>query len=272
MERRVLVTGGNSGIGLATALDLARRGFRVTASVRAPDKAKVVEAAADEAGVAVETVVLDLDDPASYEDLVPDLDLWGLVNNAGWTNAGTIEDVPVATARRQFDALVFGPLHLATLALPAMRRRGEGRIVTVSSVAGHVTGPLLGWYCAAKHAVSAAIEALRAEVKVWGVDVVAVEPGAIRTPIWDKAAAELERRRPTSRTPQAYDRGLRIVRRIRPRMPGPEAVAAVIGEALQAGRPRRTYKVGWDSYVLPPATRVTPPGVRDQVVRRALRL
>jgi NAD(P)-dependent dehydrogenase (short-subunit alcohol dehydrogenase family) len=187
-------------------------------------------------------------------------------------NIGTVEDVPIDTARRQFEALVFGPFRLAQLALPAMRRRGDGRIVNVVSAAAHAAGPLLGWYGAAKHAMGAATEAFRAEVAGWGIDVVSVEPGAVRTPIWDKAEAELERRAPTSHTPGAYERGLAVLRASRPRMPGPEAVATVVGDALQAGRPRRTYKVGWDSWVLPAACRVVPPGAKDKVARAVLRL
>lgn len=272
MERTVLVTGASSGIGLATTLHLAELGFRVVASTRSPGKAAEVEDAASRVGAEVETVVFDVTDPATYEEVVPALDLWGLVNNAGVMHVGTVEDVPIDTVRQQFDTLVFGAFRLAQLAVPAMRRRGEGRIVNVSSAAAHATGPLLAWYGAAKHAMGAVSDAFRAEVAGWGIDVVAVEPGAVRTPIWDKAEAELERRLPASRTPRAYERALSLLRGSRSRMPGPEVVAAVIGRALGSGRPRATYRVGWDSWVLPAAARLLPPGAKDKVVRTVLRL
>lgn len=272
VERRVLVTGANAGIGLATTLHLADLGFRVIGSVRGPAQAGEVEEAAARAGAQVETVVFDVTDPAGYEDLVPALDLWALVNNAGVMHVGTVEDVPLETVRQQFDTLVFGAFRLAQLALPAMRRRGEGRIVNVSSAAAHATGPLLAWYGAAKHALGAVTDAFRAEVAGWGIDVVAVEPGAVRTAIWDKAEVEMERRRPLSHTPQAYERALALVRSLRPRMPGPEVVAAVIGEALRSGRPRPAYRIGWDASVLPQAARLLPAGAKDRVLRAALRL
>jgi NAD(P)-dependent dehydrogenase (short-subunit alcohol dehydrogenase family) len=163
-------------------------------------------------------------------------------------------------------------MRLAQLVLPTMRRRGEGRIVNVTSTAAHVTGPLLGWYGAAKHALAALTDALRPEVAGAGIVVVAVEPGAIGTRIWDRAEAELRRRAPTSATPGAYGRGLAVIRRLRPRMPGADIVAAAIGDALLSGVPRPTYAVGWDATVSPAVGRLLPARARDRVLRRALDL
>jgi NAD(P)-dependent dehydrogenase (short-subunit alcohol dehydrogenase family) len=271
VERTVLVTGSSSGIGRATALHLAGLGFRVVASARTADGCQVVEDAAARAGVTVETAVVDVRDPATYAELVPRLEPWALVNNAGCLVAGTVEDVAIDDARGVFETLLFGPFRLVQLALPAMRRRGDGRIVNVSSATAHGTSPLLGWYGAAKHALSAMNESLRAEVAAAGIQVVAVEPGAIATALWDDAEADLSRRAPTSRTPAAYERALSLVRSARPRMPGPETVAATIAQALQAGRARHTYRVGWDAWAVP-AARLLPAAVRDKVVRSALQL
>lgn len=273
MERRVLVTGGNSGIGLATVLHLAGRGFRVVGAARTPDKAAVIEEAAAQAGLDVETVVLDVADEAAAERVVPGLSLWGLVNNAGYMNVGMVEDVDMWTVRRQFETIAFGPLRLAQLALPAMRRRGDGRIVTVSSALAHASGPpLIGWYTAAKRALTAMTETLRIEVAPWGVDVVTIEPGGIRTPIWDKADADIERRRPTSRTPQAYDRGRQVLRALRPHMSDPRVVATTVGDALEAGRPRHVYRMGTAAWLPSVASRLVPAGARDRLARGLLSL
>lgn len=272
MERPVLVTGSSSGIGLATALHLADQGFRVIASARTVEGCRLVGEAATRAGVTVETAVVDVRDPGTYTELVPRLDLWALVNNAGHLIAGTVEDVAIDEARDLFETLLFGPMRLVQLALPAMRHRGEGRVVNVTSATSHVTGPLLGWYGAVKHAMTAMNESLRAEVAGTGIQVVAVEPGAVDTAIWDTFEAQAKSRGPGSRTPATYERALGLLRRARPRMHGPDLVAAAVAAALQSGRAKHTYRVGWDARALWLAARLVPPGARDRVVRSALRL
>lgn len=272
MERRVLVTGSNSGIGLQIALQLARDGFRVIGSVRDPAKAEAVHRAAAEAGVTVETEILDVTDQAAAERLVPGLGLWGLVNNAGYIEVGTVVDVEPDAARRQFETLVFGPMRLAQLAIPEMRRRGEGRILNVSSAMAHAGGPLLGWYTAAKQALTAASEALRVEVAAWGIDVISVEPGGIRTPIWDKATALLEQRAPTSRTPQAYERGQHVMNAVLSRLGDPDQVAAVVAGALRAGHPRAVYRVGADAALMRATARLVPTSAKDRLVSGVLHL
>ena len=118
----------------------------------------------------------------------PSLHLYGLINNAGYTNFGAIEDVGDHDARHQLETMLVAPMRLARLALPAMRAAGGGRIVNVSSIYGRTTTPLSGWYQAAKHGLEAASDALRMEVAGDGISVVLVEPGGFRTGIW----AELE--------------------------------------------------------------------------------
>lgn len=274
MRRPVLVTGANAGIGLATVRHLASLGFPVVAACHREDQVEDVrrQVPDGDVDVDVDVVALDVTDEAACAALVPSLDLWGLVNNAGYAESGALEDVPIAEAREQFETLVFAPVRMAQLALPAMRRRGEGRIVNVTSTVAHAVLPLLGWYCAAKHALAAASEALRVELAPAGIDVVAVEPGAFDTGIWDRVDAGLAARAPGSPRPGAYGRARSVVGALRSAMPGPDRVAATIGEALRSGHPRATYRVGWDSTALPLATRALPAGAKDRLLRTVLRL
>lgn len=272
MDRAVLVTGANSGIGLATALHLARLGFRTIGSVRSEDKADALAKAAHDAGLEVEPVVFDVTDVEAIERIVPGLGLYALVNNAGYYNVGAVEDVPGDDARRQLDAMVVAPMRLATLVLPAMRHRGQGRIVNVSSPTAQVTGALIGWYQASNHALSAVSDALRMEVASFGIEVVLVEPGGVNTNIWRKAEDDMLRRRTDSVYATAYDRALRILRALEGRMHPPSAIAEVIGKALTAGRPRARYRAGADAALLEWAHSLMPAGAKDRAVRAALGL
>ena len=272
MTRSVLVTGATSGIGLATALHLADLGFRTIGSARTPEAADDLAKAAADAGVDLEVVVLDLDDPAAGDEVVPRLDLWGLVNNAGYLNGGAVEDVTIEDARRQLEVMVLAPMRLVQLVLPGMRARGQGRIVNVSSIASRTTGPLMGWYQAVKHALSALTDVLRAEVKSFGVEVVAIEPGAHRTEIWTGTERELEARRHGSAYGEAYERGLQVVRELEDRAPPAEHVAHVIGKALTDGHAAPRYRVGVDTFALDVLNHLVPTSGQDRLTRRVLGL
>ena len=273
MRRSVLVTGTNSGIGLATVLHLSRLGFHTIGTVRSAEKAAALERFAVDAGVEVEPVVLDVTDADACERLVAPLELYALVNNAGYFNMGAVDDVPADDVRRQLETMVIAPTRLARLALVGMRRQGHGRIVNVSSAITSLDGAVTGWYQASKEALSAVSDALRIEVAGFGVEVVEIEPGGIDTEIWTKAEQDLIRHRSqaTAYGP-TYDRGLKILRALRGRMSPPSVVAEVIGEALTAGRPHRRYRVGAGAGALDKASRVVSDGLRDRVVRAVLRL
>ncbi|MBV8301558.1 MAG: SDR family NAD(P)-dependent oxidoreductase, partial [Candidatus Dormibacteraeota bacterium] len=194
LPRTVLVTGANSGIGLATVLELAARGLPTVGSVRSPAKARAVHAAARKAGVEVDTVILDVADARRCRRVVDTVRPYALVNNAGISNLGAVEDVGDAEIRHQLETMVIGPMRLARLALPFMRETGGGRIVNVSSVYGVVTTPLSGWYQASKHALEAVSDALRIEVAKDDIRVVLVEPGGFDTGIWQNTADAVDRR------------------------------------------------------------------------------
>ena len=154
MRRTVLVTGASSGIGLATAVELARRGFRAIGSVRSEEKAEALREAALEANVEVESVRLDVTDATACERVVTEVGpLYGLVNNAGYGGAGAIEDVSDAEARRMLETLPIAPARLARLALPGMRALGAGRIVNLSSIYGLIGAADVPPYHASKGAV-----------------------------------------------------------------------------------------------------------------------
>lgn len=267
MERSVLITGAGSGVGLATVLRAATLGFRCLAAVHADEEAELVHTAAAGAGAGsrLETVSLDLADEEARRDALAGRRLYGLVNCAGYLNPGELGDVSLVAARRQLEVMVVAPLHLARLAAPHMIERGEGRIVNVLSEALATTVPLMGWYRAAKAALAALSDTLRLELAPDGVDVVAIAPGGLRTPLWDGAAADLRRRLETTAHPRTYERALTILQWTRPHMASPETVAALIGDVLVSGRPRRRYRVGADAAGLAAAGALVPAPIRDAV-------
>lgn len=270
-DRSVLTTGANSGIGLATVLEVARRGYHAIGSVRSKAKADVVRAAADEAGVQVETVLLDVSDADACTKVLADRPLYGLVNNAGYSLTGAVEDVGDDEARAVLETMVMAPMRLARLALPSMRAAGAGRIVNVSSVYGRTTTPLTGWYQGAKHALEALSDALRMEVASSGVKVVLIEPGGFKTGIWEELERDLEKRG-DSAFGSAYRRSQSLTKLAGPVMGDPATVARVIGGVLDGRAPRARYLVGYDAQAINLWGRVTPTPVKDLVTRLSLGL
>ena len=270
-DRTVLVTGANSGIGLATVLELARRGWSTVGSARSDEKAEVVAKAAADAGVEIATVLLDVNHADRCAAVIDEVRPFALVNNAGYSITGAVEDVGDDEVHDALETMVVAPMRLARLAVPHMRARRGGRIVNVSSIYGRATTPMTGWYQAAKHALEAVSDALRAEVAGAGVKVVLVEPGGFRTGIWESTEHEIERRA-GSRYESAYQRTLLGTRLSQPFMGEPETVARVIARALSSRFPRPRYLVGYDAQAIALWDRLTPTEVKDRIVRMALGL
>jgi len=269
--RTAVVTGANSGIGLATVIELARRGLHSVGTVRSPAKARTVHAAARDAGVKVETVILDVTDARAGERVIDQLRPYAIVNNAGISNLGAVEDVADAEARQQVEIMLMAPMRLARLAIPHMREAGAGRIVNISSVYGLITTPLSGWYQACKHGLEAVSDALRMEVARDGIRVVLIEPGGFDTGIWENTAEAVGRRKGT-RYATPYGRTMQGVQLTRPLMGDPAGVARVIAGAVTASRPKNRYLVGYDAQLARVYTRTVPEGVRDRLARMTLGL
>jgi NAD(P)-dependent dehydrogenase (short-subunit alcohol dehydrogenase family) len=269
-SRVVLTTGANSGIGLATVLEAARRGHRSIGTVRSEAKAEAVYAAAREERLDVELAVLDVRDAeagaAAIDEYRPD----ALVNNAGFSVTGAIEDVTDDEARAAFETMVLAPMRLSRLAVPHMRNRHWGRVVNVSSIYGRTSTPLTGWYQGCKQALEGVSDALRMEVARDGIKVVLVEPGGFKTGIWQETEREIEKRA-GSRFDPNYGRTLATTRLFHPVMGEPGHCARVVLDAIE-GNPRARYLVGIDAQALGLAEAFVPTFVRDRITRFTLGL
>ena len=265
-ERTVLTTGANSGIGLATVVHLAKLGFRSVGSVRSEAKAAEVAEAASRAGVSAATVMLDVTDAECCESLIGELRPWAVVNNAGYSGMGAIEDTTDEQARHQLETMVVAPMRLARLALPHMRAAGEGRIVNISSIYGLTTTPFSGWYQACKHALEAASDALRLEVARDGIKVVLIEPGGFKTGIWKELEEDIAHHA-GSNYEVGYQRTRTLLKLFTGFMGEPEDGAKAIGRALTARSPRARYLVGPDAQAIALAQPLIPTGIRDRITR-----
>ncbi|VDN47117.1 Short-chain dehydrogenase/reductase [Petrocella atlantisensis] len=247
MSKKVaLVTGASSGIGFKTAVDLKNAGFIVYGAARRMDKLKNLE------GKDIKIIQLDVTDEDSMakcvETIIKDegrLDV--LVNNAGYGSFGAIEDVPIEEARRQIEVNVFGLARMCQLVLPHMRKNSFGRIINISSMGGKMYTSFGGWYHATKFAVEALSDCMRLETEQFGVDVVLVEPGGIKTD-WGIIAAENLRK--TSKG-SAYGKSVKeTAKKMRKNYNGnllsdPKIISKVIVKAATAKKPKTRYLVGF---------------------------
>ncbi len=266
----VLVTGANSGIGLATALHLASRGWDVHGTVRSRAKVGVLRGAADEAGVRerVHPVVLDVSDHEALIARWPRLpDFYAVVNNAGSNVTGAVETVAVDDAKALLDINLVTPGVVASCALPAMRRAGRGRIVNVSSIAGRAAVlPFHGWYHASKFGLEALSDVLRVEVAPFGVKVVLIEPGFFATSILSKAEEQMAATDDDSPYAAGIARAESITGFLERIAPPPDAVAKAIASAVESSRPKRRYLVGREALPVR-ALGFVPDQITDRVVR-----
>ncbi|HEU5218873.1 MAG TPA: SDR family oxidoreductase [Gemmatimonadales bacterium] len=276
----VLITGASSGIGEACARMLDGLGYQVFAGVRrAEDADRLLSVGSDR----LCPVRLDVTDAAAIEgalavvtDAIGERGLAGLVNNAGVAMGGPLEYLTAEELRTQFEVNVVG-LHAVTRAFLPLVRRGRGRIVHIGSISGRIASPFTGPYAASKHAVEALADALRVELAPDGIHVAVVEPGQVRTPIWDKGRAAFAV--VADRIPEEgmvrYGSRLRVLEWMVERAPRvaspPEAVADAVIHALESAEPRTRYVVGRDARVRLALSRWLPDRMMDALVLRVMR-
>jgi NAD(P)-dependent dehydrogenase (short-subunit alcohol dehydrogenase family) len=271
-SKAVLATGCSSGIGRATAERLAVRGWTVYATARR------LSSIADLEDKGCRTLPLDVTEEQSMLSAVATITeaegaVGVLVNNAGYSLSGAIETASPEEVRRQFETNVFGLIRLTQLVLPSMRRQGFGKIVNVSSMGGRMTFPGGGYYHATKWAVEALSDVLRYEVGGFGIDVIVIEPGLIRTHFGETAAGGVAvedgpyavyNRAVAERTLSAYERPMG-------RLGGDaNSVARVIEKAISARRPRTRYRVTPSASLFLALHALLPDRAWDRLVGRGL--
>ncbi|MBV9366582.1 MAG: SDR family NAD(P)-dependent oxidoreductase [Solirubrobacterales bacterium] len=268
-SKAVLITGCSSGIGHATAELLARGGWTVYATARRP------ETLVDLERVGCKTLSLDVTDEASMTAAVDRVTategaVGVLINNAGYSQSGAVESVPIDLVRSQFETNVFGLIRMCQLVLPGMRDQHWGRIVNLSSMGGRVVFPGGGIYHATKYAVEAVSEALRFEVRGFGVEVILIEPGLIVTNFGETAASSVGspsgpyaefNRAVAERTAGVYHGPLAKLGG------GPDTVANTIASALNAEHPKPRYPVTASARLMMGQRRLTPDRLWDLAMR-----
>ena len=276
----VVVTGASTGIGAACALDCAGRGMTVFAGVRDP---RAGEALAAKGGPSIIPIMLDVTDEPSIarsaevvQRAVGAAGLGGLVNNAGIVIGSPLEVIPLSQLRKQLEVNVIGQIAVTQAFLPLLRR-GRGRIVNMGSIAGRGTIPLLGPYSASKYALEALTDALRMELRPWGIQVSIIEPGAIATPIWDKSTKEAENLEASASEEAKALYGEAVIRireaiaQAAQRAIPPDAVVQAVHHALTAARPRTRYLVGTDAKLRAWMVKWLPDRVQDRLLGWALK-
>jgi NAD(P)-dependent dehydrogenase (short-subunit alcohol dehydrogenase family) len=268
-NRVAIITGASSGIGSAAALSLLSQGFTVYGAARRIDRLEAL------ASQGVKPLALDVTDAKSMQDGIANvmassgrIDV--LVNNAGYGSYGAIEDVSQEEAKRQFDVNVFGAMELTKLVLPQMRKQGSGRIINISSVGGRAVGPFGGWYHGTKFALEALSDSLRMELKPFGIDVVVVEPGGIKSEFLDIAASGLQA---TSGNGPYADRVKSMLASFtNPRMMSmqspPQVIADVIARAATVKQPKTRYVAGFGARPLVTLRRLLSDRAFDSLISR----
>ena len=277
MPNVVLITGVSSGLGLETAILLAKRGFRVAGTMRDLFKRQEFDQAVAAAGVQIDLVKMDITDPASIDAAVAEVNakqgpIDALVNNAGYQVRGFFEDTSDAEIRRQFDTNVFGTMAVTRAVLPQMRQKLSGRIVFVTSIAGRIGSLGLGPYSATKFALEGLGETLALELAPFGIRVSMVEPGIVNTSFWSGSLHVAEgAKSPASPYRAYYEESERMAEWAVKSSPiRPAHVAQAVYQAVASKRPHRRYLVGTRPNALLLIRRLMPQEMFERMYEKAI--
>jgi NAD(P)-dependent dehydrogenase (short-subunit alcohol dehydrogenase family) len=277
----VLVTGATDGLGRATAVLLARRGYRVFAGGRSAERRAALEELARGNKLPLEVLELDVTSDASVAAAVAEIErraspVAALVNNAGIGIGAAMEEISNADLQKQFDTNLFGVLRVTQRVLPEMRKRRRGRIVNMSSVAGKIAGPIMGPYCASKHALEAISDSMRLELYPFGVQVILIEPGFIATSIGrnsmelSAAYANAAERSPYRAIYESFKES--FASNMNASRTTPEDCAAVILRAIEAKKPRARYVVTPEAKMALRMRRLLPDRMLDRFLQKQMGL
>jgi len=251
MEKVALVTGSSSGIGYETSLSLAREGYFTYATMRDLKKANAVKKIAEDENLPLKVIELDVDDEKSAEDAVKSIidekqRIDVLVNNAGWGIWGTAEDVSIEEFREQFETNFFSVVRMIQKVAPVMRKQGTGDIVNISSIAGRIGFPVSTAYISSKFALEGLSESIRFELGQFGVNVIIIEPGVIKTNFFDSMKTA-KKANESSAYREITEKVISGVKMMAEMGTAPKEVASVIIKSLKEEKPLPRYVVGNDA-------------------------
>ncbi len=271
MHRSVLVTGASSGIGEATAVHLAHKGFRVFAAARRLQKLNELSGLG---GGRIVPIAMDVTDEASIAQALQKIaaeagTLFGVVNNAGVAVMGPFESIPMSEWKRQYDTNVFGLVNVTRAVLPQMREAGRGRIINIGSVSGRIASPFQAAYTSSKHAVEGLSDSLRREMEPHGVKVSVVRPGFINTSFGEQEQHSLDA---YIGEDQPYSEQVNIFKhwhaKRHPTAPSPMLVAEAVHQALTAKRPHSRYTVPSAMLGALAMRNLLPSAITDRILAR----
>lgn len=269
-SRVVLVTGASAGIGKSIVRKLLSDGWRVYGGARRVEKMSDIQVEG------AKTLSLDVTDDESMKKAVQALisaegRIDALVNNAGYGSYGAVEDVPISEARRQFEVNVFGLARLAQLVLPTMREQRSGTIVNISSVGGRIWTPVGGWYHATKHALEVLSDAMRVETRPFGISVVVVQPGSIKSEWAGIAADHLMEHSQGSDYRAIVEPMAKVLRHPPSYTASPDVVANVVSKAVNSRNPRRRYATPFHAKILLFLRWLLPEWIWERVIMSAFK-
>ena len=247
------MTGSSSGVGFETSLLLAKNGFRTYATVRNPDKAKAIRNISDKGELPIQVVELDVNSDKSVEDAIDRINdeskrIDVLVNNAGYSLIGALEDLSMEEIKAQFETNLFGAIRVMKAVLPIMRKQQGGTIVNVSSTSGRVAFPLFSVYSGTKFALEGVSESMRYETEPLGMKIILIEPGTIRSNFASNSIIGCKAAEPSSPYAPLVETLQKATARIIDQGVPPEEVAKVILKAVTIDNPNLRYLVGNDAF------------------------